>query len=542
MKSIKPKISTRLFSHLSRLQSYSKIKKIQKQAKLIPEAKNPERILFGPGFNVLEAFSFHDFLFAAGLRSRGAKLHFTGCQSFLSACSVYGGVWEVDGERLKSCQKCSRCDLKFQSWVAPFGDYSKVKDVVSTEKLDEYRKLVAEIPTDQLASWTYKDIKVGFYALNVLTNVNMVSDYRLVPNWEGLFRENVVTNLAFLYFFEKLISDFKPTRIFSHDSFYSPWSILMDLAIKNKIPFYNYYFGARKNTWHYTLNETAMDLNSDKYWSTFKDKALSPEQRKKIEAILEERKKGHVGIISQSRDMVFNAEIEKLNKFKESGKPIAVLYSNVVWDLAALNKQIVFSSIQDSYIETVEWFKDHPQYQLVVKSHPDEENPKIPRTVEQIKNILARKFSDLPDNVLLTDPKSNITAYELFEFSRVSIVHTTTAGLESPIYGVPTITLGKTHYREKGFTFDPISKSDYFSTLVGLLNDPLPLNEKIENQERALKFFYMYMFEYNIDYGLFEHSWGEKLSSVSPRSLTELEGLHDFQQLLDTIIAGKDFL
>lgn len=200
---------------------------------------------------------------------------------------------------------------------------------------------------------------------------------------------------------------------------------------------------------------------------------------------------------------------------------------------------MVFPSIQETYLATVRWFKENPEFQLIVKTHPDEENPKIPRTVEQVKGLIENAFGVLPPNILVTRPRSTLTAYSLFEWTQVSIVSTTTAGLESPIFGVPTVTLGNPHYRGKGFTFDPKSEEEYLQLLKKLLQERWGDSQKKITRETALRYFYTYMFRFFRNMGLVTLSWDERVPKVFPNNLSQMKKLTEFQNLVSAIVKEK---
>src|SRR3989338_1889029 len=133
---------------------------------------------------------------------------------------------------------------------------------------------------------------------------------------------------------------------------------------------------------------------------------------------------------------------------------MAGLYSNVLWDLASFNREVVFDSLQSAYLETIRFFVKHPHYNLVIKPHPDELHP-THEAREKLTDLIRAEIPNLPENILVLYPTTSITAYDLAPRTNVSIVYTTTFGIESPILGIPAIVLGKVHYREKGFTYDP---------------------------------------------------------------------------------------
>jgi hypothetical protein len=58
-----------------------------------------------------------------------------------------------------------------------------------------------------------------------------------------------------------------------------------------------------------------------------------------------------------------------------------------------------------------------------------------------------------------------VNTYDLVEVADLGLVYTTTVGMEMAMCGVPVIVSGQTHYRGRGFTYDPDSWVSYFKLL-----------------------------------------------------------------------------
>lgn len=158
--------------------------------------------------------------------------------------------------------------------------------------------------------------------------------------------------------------------------------------------------------------------------------------------------------------------------------------------------------------ETIAWFGRHPEYQLIVKPHPGEQNPSIPETEERVTTALRQRAVAIPDNVVVLTPKSAITVYQLLPLVSVGLVHTTTVGFEMSARGIPVITTARSPYRGFGFTLDPATRGDYFKTLDLVLR-----GEKILEREKhidlAYKFILFQHFHYYTKINIMDYKWGE---------------------------------
>jgi hypothetical protein len=248
----------------------------------------------------------------------------------------------------------------------------------------------------------------------------------------------------------------------------------------------------------YTSGTAAMALDTRRMWDYAKDRVLSAEQREKILALQKQREGGWIYERQQQRSVDLS-ERERILAFARA-KPTAVLYGNVSWDLAALDKDCCFSSLSVAYREIVTFFRKNPAIQLIVKPHPDEDREGVPLTLERLGDIARASIGDGATNILLLQSAAPVTAYDLYPETRCSICHTSSSGIESAWYGTPTLLFGRPHFRGKGFTVDPEGPGEFFGELVRLLSAP----ERVPNQvsEQALKYWYHLFFTLNVEVGL----------------------------------------
>jgi len=93
-----------------------------------------------------------------------------------------------------------------------------------------------------------------------------------------------------------------------------------------------------------------------------------------------------------------------------------------------------------------------------------------------------------------------VNTYDLMDVADLGLVYTTTVGLEMALRGIPVIVAGKTHYRNRGFTYDPATWVEYFKLLNKLLGNLREnrLNETQINQ--AWKYTYLFFFKYPLPF------------------------------------------
>ena len=172
-------------------------------------------------------------------------------------------------------------------------------------------------------------------------------------------------------------------------------------------------------------------------------------------------------------------------------RPVVLLCTNVVGDSLALNRQLFTSGMAEWLAVTAKNFEALDGAQLVVRVHPGEMLGAGHPSTEIVRTALP----DMPSHVKLVGPDSDINTYDLIQLADLGLVYTSTVGLEMAMEGIPVVVAGDTHYRDKGFTTDPLTAKDYVAAVKRALNSSEErLNE--DQRELAARYAYRFFFEY----------------------------------------------
>jgi hypothetical protein len=174
-------------------------------------------------------------------------------------------------------------------------------------------------------------------------------------------------------------------------------------------------------------------------------------------------------------------------------RPVVLLAANVLGDSLTLGRNIFAESMSEWITKTVQYFANRPEVQLVIRIHPGE---KIVPQAKSMGTVVREALPEIPSHIRLIGALDNVNTYDLIEIASLGLAYTTTVGVETAMNGIPVISCGDTHYRGRGFTIDPNSWEEYFSTLEKVLSD-LPAHRLTEEQiARAWNYAYRFFFEY----------------------------------------------
>jgi hypothetical protein len=261
------------------------------------------------------------------------------------------------------------------------------------------------------------------------------------------------------------------------------------------IPIVTFEFGEQRERLWLTQNGEVMRQDTSEMWRVRGGIPLTSHEEDTIRALFDARTHGNLWKNFKRQWQVGSSQgaqaaLKALDL--DPDKPIALLCTNVVGDSLALNRQIFTDGMADWLSTTARHLSETTDTQLIVRVHPGE----LLGVGHPSLRIIDEVLPELPDNVRVIPPESEINTYDLIELASVGLVYTTTVGLEMVMSGVPVIVAGQTHYRGKGFTYDPKTLGEYVH-LLDRIPEPNKAPSVDEGQvDLAWRYAYRFFFEF----------------------------------------------
>jgi hypothetical protein len=480
-----------------RLFHWSKKYKIRKIVQgCLPKAENTKslKILFGPSFSIWKPSFLNEKLFAEILKRKGHTVIPVICDQVQKIeCNVFAGDWNKKASFKKSCKFC------YRSQMLQWKDYDEKiflsefikKDEAATIQRDSMEQL-------QDIDYEFDGVQYGKLAANIVSNSYLLSDVTLLKDYK-LLTSQQIANLKILNKCYKSMLEFhRPDRVFSNDSFYGMWRLLQDRSVERGIPFYNFW-PVTKERFAFSRDSPCMDPDFSFFWKSFKDVNLTDDEKIRVDQWLRGGRK--LLLDTEIHEDCVTKDFLKFDK----NKPTVLLPANLIWDLAGLDRQVIFRDMADWIVKTIEWFKVNPGYQLIIKPHPMEiSRHYVPKTRETVESIIQKNISKLPENIILLKPDTDIRVTDIKKYTHLKgcVVHTTTVGFEFPAQLIPSISTARSPYRGLGISHDPTTTEEYFSLLSKLLHDELADDLDIR-KELAYKYIKLYFFHYFVKLNTF---------------------------------------
>lgn len=474
------------------------------------------------------------------LSLRGCQVEQVICDGTPIACTSRGVEFDKELKRWK--KRCSQCYKTRLDEIGPFGlKTDAVGDFVDPDLLLELREIVRAVGFNDIPTYKYKGVKVGEYALTSLMRYYK-GEVELKENLlrEYLFGTLVITEAAF-----SKINKFKPDVIYMSHGIYVSWGPALIVALLKGIPVIRWSSGFRKQFAYFRkiTDPTKFhqgDLN-EKGWEERLKRPLSSGENEILDVYLRNRYKPDGSEFADIRppNQIKNKQklLDKLNI--DGNKPIWCIFSHLNWENPVTSSRKAYRDYNEWIIETIKTIKDISNIDWLIKIHPAE---KMYDTTGGVRKLIKNNFPNLPSNIKVIPPDTNINTYDLYQVIAGGITCLGTAGLELAAKGKPVILAAEAFYSKKGFTCDGLTSSEYqkFISEIPLMPAVITADKK----ERARKFAYSYFIERQIPFRILKRSDNGRHYALDWQSMQSLLPGEDpvLDMICERFFTGKDFV
>src|SRR4029077_13409590 len=145
------------------------------------------------------------------------------------------------------------------------------------------------------------------------------------------------------------------------------------LATQHGLPFGTYEKGFIHDSIVMTPGAPASHLKMpDEAWAAARDVPLSDDVSAAIDTYLGSRRRGGGAL-----DNFWQHRVEDLDRIRWDlhlleGRPLTVMFCNILWDSALLGRDIAFAPMGECVLAGIRWAASHPDADLVIRIHPAE--------------------------------------------------------------------------------------------------------------------------------------------------------------------------
>jgi Capsule polysaccharide biosynthesis protein len=496
-----------------------------------PPATDAERVLFMSWRGWSTHLAIETVLAHAVLRRGGAPI-FAYCGGRLPICDVM----PVDAAPPMPCHSC-------REYAAGAIEAAGFESVALHDVLDVRasvsiaRKRVAGLSTvAECAAYVDQGLPLGqlvrvsvawFLSRGTLSDTPQVID---------AYRSFLVSGIVVARGLRAILKSTGAQRIFMLNGTFFAESIMSALAAQRGLPFSSYEKGFIHDSIVLTPGAPASHLKMPpEAWEEARDTPLSDDESAAIDAYLGARRSGGGSLDNFWRDRVEDADRIHRELQLAAGRPLVVMFCNILWDSAVLGRDIAFESMGDWVLGGIRWAQSHPDVDLVVRIHPAEVGLRNHPTRERMADHIAAHISSLPANVRVVQADDPTSSYVFMDEATLGLVYTSTVGLELAARGVPVVVAADTHYRGRGFTIDPVTPDEYWLAADRLLSSPPDDDERTRIRELARRYAVLFFFRFhNVLDAVTEE--GRSRPRIRIASAAELDPGHN--AAMDRVAAG----
>ncbi|MBN1451861.1 MAG: hypothetical protein JW963_12665 [Anaerolineales bacterium] len=185
----------------------------------------------------------------------------------------------------------------------------------------------------------------------------------------------------------------------------------------------------------------------------------------------------------------------ELELFLQREGSLVLLGTNVVGDSATLRRKTIFRSQQAWLEQTIAFFKQQPEMNLVVRAHPDET---WARARLRLGN-LAREFAADAPNIFVVNSHEKVNTYQLVDRCDVGLAWVSNIGLDMALRGKPVVMGAKPQYAGLGVVHEPATRDEYFALITQLAANPVGPDEAAMQRGKAFHHIVFKLFSLEAD-------------------------------------------
>ena len=504
------------------------------------QAATGPRVLLATSMGGFNHGAMTDKALAIALTLRGAKVDFflcdgvPGCHLTKIGKESPARVIETDVRK-----RCGACLATGRATLEPLGlRIATLSDFVTEVDRHEAEELAQNTPVKGLQRMTLSGWKIGEHALAGALRYFAHDDISADPLGEGVARKFLKAAVLTARGVDRLMASSAYDVVSANHGIYTPQGVVGEVARGRGVRVVNWNPAYRRHCFVFSHGDTYHHTMISEDVSCWENLELSPERTERIVSYLRERRQASGDWIwfNKAKDSSL-AELRKALSLDE--RPLVVALTSVAWDACLHYESNAFQSLTDWTLQTVEYFAERPDLQLVVRVHPAEVTGFV-KSRTKMADIIAERFPQLPENVKVVPPEDQLSTYSLLDNANAVLLYSTKTGIEASAQGLPVVVAGEAWIRNKGFSHDANSPQDYRAIL-----DQLPFRDRLssEARERALRYAYHFFFRRMIELPFLEPA-GPAEFEIAVSSLDELRpGAHpSLDCILDGMLSGTPFI
>ena len=504
------------------------------------------RVLLATGMGGYLAGVHLESLLAVALTLRGAQVHLLLCDEFLPACmqaqiGYFSSIHQYaeQGPTWRVCESCYQPGRKScETLGLQLHRYSAWTTAQERSRAAETSRT---LPRESIASYRDGDVAVGEHALAGALRFFARGSLDGQVDAEPILRRYLEASLLTTFALRGLTRAEPFDAACFHHGIYVPQGLVGEVLRERGVRVVNWAPAYRKQCFIFSHGDTYHHTLMSEETAGWENLPWTPALEDRLMDYLKSRWTGTQDWIWFHEKPQFEIDEIARKIGVDFSKPCIGMLTNVIWDAQLHYPANAFANMLEWIVATIRYFAQRPELQLVIRVHPAEIRGTV-RSRQLVAEEIARAFPELPRNVFVIAPDSDVSTYAAMLQCDSVIIYGTKTGVELTSMGVPVVVAGEAWIRNKGVTLDARTAAHYFELLDGL-----PLGKRLDDDavRRARKYAFHFFFRRMIPLPMMKSAdEGKSPYHAELQSLDELrpgrsQGL---DLICDGIINGTPFV
>lgn len=503
------------------------------------------RVLIASNIGGHGPVSVTESLLAAALAVRDADVEIVLCDSALPAClrAEYSDLPDASvlTDRRLPETFCPHCIKNGKRMFEPLGlKIHWLSEWITEDDRAEARRIAAELSAGEIETYVHEGLNLGEQARAGALRYYTTGDLLGEPDGETVLRRYLEAAILSAVAYRRLLSA-KPYDVaVFHHGLYVPQGAVGEVCRAMGVKVVNWVVAYRNNSFIFSHQDTYHHTMMTEPVADWDRMRWGRKQAEQIAAYLKSRWYGARDWIGFHERPSEDVAAWMAEAGIDPKKPIIGMLSNVLWDAQLHYPANAFPDLVDWTVRTIEWFRRRPDLQLLLRVHPAEIRGTAPSRQPLVGEI-AKRIPQLPANVFIIPPDSDISTYAAMERCDSVLIYGTKMGVELTSVGIPVVVAGEAWIKNKGLTLDAATPEEYFAFL-----DRLPLRKRLDKRQidRARRYAFHFFFRRMIPLTFLRREASMRYFNLHIESADDLTPGRSLglDVICEGILAGKPFI
>lgn len=500
-------------------------------------AADGAKVLVGSNTGMHGAVSTFDSVVMAGLTMAGARVEHALCDGILQGCLIATHSPAVNenviADRGLVSTLCKACFNRGTNVARPLGlPEHRLSAYLTETDYTDASALAAGVSAGEVSAWTLDGLPIGEHAYAGALRYFATGDLSAQPRADEVVRRYLEGAILCARAYERMIEAVRPDVAVLHHGIYSPQGVAAAVCRAMDVRVATWVVAYRKNCFIFSHDDTYHHTMMSEPISAWENVELSPDHVAGLREYLASRATGGKDWIYFHKDPEKGFPAFAEERGIDTSKPVIAMLTNVMWDAQLHYPANAFASMKDWIVETVRYFIDRDDVELVIRVHPAEVRGALPSR-QRVADVIDEAFPELPRHIHVVRPDEEASTYAIANAANAVVIFGTKMGTELTPMGKPLVVAGEAWIRNKGLTQDAETADHYFRLLDQL---PLADGEWVPDIERAERYAYHFFYRRMIPLPFMEPNGTGAMFDIAIDTVRDLEpGRHPG---LDVITRG----